>query len=195
MNRMYVRALILLLLATCSVTLANPFGIEKGMSLADVGEGVEIKPGIYQLKSVPKPHSSFESYIVRTSPECGIYWIKAIGKSVNTSVYGSDLKNTFLAFDKKLTTAYGERENIDRLLPNSIWDEANDWMRALQKKERVLMSHWSNENGSTLPKGMQQIFLDTKALSTDEGYIVLEYYFDGFNSCEEEIQSLEDDNL
>ena len=46
-----------------SLAVAGPFGLEKGMTLKQIGgTSKQVKPGIYRVSTVPKPHSAFEGY-------------------------------------------------------------------------------------------------------------------------------------
>jgi len=178
---------------------AGPFGLKMGMSVAEVKAidpaMTELAPGKYKLTHVPKPHSAFESYIVQICPKVGLSWIKAIGKNVSTSSYGIELRATFDELSTKLDKSYGAGSTTDVLLPGSIWDEPDDFMMGLAKKERYLFRQWSQKTGAQLNSNLVAIGLVATALDNNTGYLSLEYAFATSEACDEEIESLEDDNL
>ena len=180
-----------------TVSTANgPFGLAQGMTLPQIGGKPEkVAPGIWRLASVPKPHSAFEEYIVQIGPTNGLCWIKAIGKTIKTNVYGSEVRSTFTDLKERLSANYGKSEDIDRLFPGSIWNEPQDWMMALLKKERLLFSSWDHESGATLNSELKSVGLVASALGTEEAYISLEYYFSNEKKCEAEIKKEEDGAL
>ncbi len=179
-----------------SEAMAGPFGLEKGMSLKDLGgKPKKIGPGIYRLSSVPKPHSAFAIYIVRIAPKVGLFWMKAIGKDISTSSYGSELKREFSAMKKKLESAYGKCQSIDFLRHKSIWKEPNYWMMGLKKNERFLGAIWEKKEGSSLPPDIEQIGLVTDVLSLDKGFFAIEYSFTNDADGRAELAAQEDDAL
>ena len=196
MLKKIVAVLFLLSILFVTEALAGPFGLEKGMSLKDIGGKPEkVSHGLYKLSSVSKPHSAFEAYVVRIAPKGGLYWIKAIGKEIATSTYGMELKSAFSEMEKKLGATYGKHKTMDFLMPGSIWNEPNDWMMGLIKKERVLAAIWEKSKGSSLPSDIESIVLFVKPTNRDKGYIAIEYSFINKNTCEAKLAAQEDDAL
>ena len=95
----------------------------------------------------------------------------------------------------KLEKVYGNATTTDVLLPGSIWDEPDDFMIGLIKKERYLFSIWNAESRARLDSTISMIGLGVNPLGTDKGYITLEYYFSTSDACDKEIAALEDDAL
>jgi len=179
-----------------SSAIAGPFGLEMGMSLKEIGGTPEnIAYGKYKLTSVPKPHSAFEFYVIQVAPNSGLCWIKAIGKDIATSSYGLELKSEFSEMEKKLEGTYGKHKIMDFLMPGSIWNEPNEWMMGLIKKERVLMALWDKKEGSALPANLETVALIASPSSRDKGYISIEYLFANEESCNAELAAQEDDAL
>jgi len=178
--------------------LAGPFGLEKGMSLEEIGgDPVKLERGKYQLTVVPKPHSSFILYSIRVAPKEGLYFVKAVCKPISTSSYGFELKEKFKEMVERVGTVYGSHKTTDVLLPNSIWSNPNEWMTALSKKERVLMAVWEKNDGANLPDDIKSIYVaaQTYGNSRDEGFVAIEYCFTNFDAGEAEISAAEDDVL
>lgn len=161
---------------------ASPFGLSKGMTLEQVKEAcggrepVKIDDGLYYI--VPsKQHPYFVRYAAWVDEKEGLNYIKAIGKDIDTNSYGFELKSKFDSLETYLSKTYGKCNRMDFLMPGSIWDDLDDWMYALEKKERCLMSSWERKYGSTLPEELETVYLGAEGESSDSGYIVLEYEF------------------
>ncbi len=177
----------------------GPFGLWMGMTTDDLRAAqispTEVAPGKYQFDNVPKPHSFFESYVAQVAPKAGLSWIKAIGKTTPTSVFGIELKAAFDTLESKLEKTYGRFDRTDLLLTDSIWDEPRDWMQSLLSRERYLMTEWSKANGSNLSDSLISLALVCSAIDTDSGYIAIEYTFENEAAADAEISSAEDDAL
>lgn len=196
MKRRGIVSLVIMGLICATNAMAGPFGLDMGMTLKDIGGKPEkVANGKYRLSSVPKPHSAFEAYIVQVSPKGGLCWIKAIGKDVPTSAYGIELKSAFNDMKGKLEKAYGKHETIDLLMTGSIWNEPNDFMMAMIKKERILLAVWNNEKGSTLVDNIKQVGLIASPSGQNKGYISIVYSFDNEKACEAELAGQEDGAL
>ena len=177
----------------CSFLFAGPFGLDMGMSIKQIDPNAEeIAPYTYKIKSVPKPHSAFESYVVKVSPKCGLCWIKAIGKDISTSTYGIELKSSFYDLKERLEKVYGESETTDMLFYGSIWNEPNDWMMGLIKNERILCSFWEKEKGLDLKENIKVVALAAMPINQNKGYLTIEYSFINKDTCDKEISDLED---
>ncbi|MBB3103742.1 hypothetical protein [Azomonas macrocytogenes] len=180
-----------------STSIAGPFGLSMGMKLEDVGIAPEktISNGKYKFISVPNPHSSFDGYILKFSPTKGLCWIKAIGKDVDTSVYGYELRSAFNDMKGKLEKAYGPTITTDKLLYGSIWKEPNEFMMSLIKSERLLFSIWDKKAKSKLSDNIDSIGLFVGALSRNKGYSSVEYSFSNEAECDKELTEKEDSAL
>jgi len=174
----------------------GPFGLGMGMTTADFDTALEeIAPGKYRIASVPKPHSAFEVYILQITPKNGLSWIKAIGKAIQTSVYGIELKSAFDSMKTKLAATYGKNQLSDFLMRDSIWNEPRDWMQSILNKERILMALWEPAHGSTLGDSLSSIALVAGAIDTTSGYMAIEYSFENIQAGETELAALEDEAL
>lgn len=179
-----------------SMSKKGPFGLWMGMTHEEFEYGLsEIAPFTYRVETVPKPHSAFEYYILKITPKAGLSWIKTIGNTVQTSVYGNELQTAFESLEKKLTAAYRKGEEIDFLMTDSIWDEPKDWMQSLLLSERYLAKIWSSEKGSTLTDSLISVGIFANATDTNSGFISLEYSFQNFDSAEVEISASDDEAL
>lgn len=174
----------------------GPFGLWMGMSIDDFeGPLDEIAPCKYKVQDVPKPHSAIERYICEIAPRSGLSWLKAIGKTIESSCYGIEIKAAFDVMEQKLGAAYGRQKKHDFLMHESIWNEPRDWMQSILNKERILMSEWSKETGASLNDSLSSVALVLGALDTSSGYIAIEYSFENCAQAEAEIAAMEDDAL
>jgi len=174
----------------------GPFGLSKGLRQEDLDiQMVEVKPFIYKAETLPKKHSAFQYYFLQITPVQGLSWIKAIGNSVATNPYGSEIQTAFETMRGKLENIYGRPENIDFLMYESIWNEPRDWMQAIANGERSLAARWDRRKGKDLPSDLETIFLYASAEDTHTGYIAIEYAFTNQEASEKEIGMLEDDAL
>jgi hypothetical protein len=179
--------------------IAGPFGFEYGMTnehvISLVGEAA-VDPSshgdILHLTTAPRPHPHFESYTLKIPPEVGLLDILAFGRVVSTTRYGDELKDAFIDIRNAISVTYGKPRTYDFLRAGSIWEEPEDWMDGLLKKERTLNSFWSE--GLTLPNHIHVITLEAVALTTEGGMLILGYEFDGFQEYME-AQKAEDNQV
>jgi len=174
----------------------GPFGLEMGMRPEELSNHMEeINPGRYIAKSVPKPHSAFQQYVLAFSEEQGLYEIRALSENFSTSAYGNELQGRFSALKEKLEKTYGECKLYDFLFVDSIWDEPRDWMQSLLSQERALSANWNEKEGVALVNGIGAIYLTGHAISTTEGYLSISYCFENYDAAQAELAALEDDAL
>ena len=60
---------------------------------------------------------------------------------------------------------------------------ADAWMVALYERDRVLMTLWSEDQGSEVPAGVKRIVLSARALKPEEGFLSLDYFFSNWERC------------
>ncbi|WP_296270197.1 hypothetical protein [Pseudomonas sp. UBA6323] len=155
----------------------------------------EIAPFKYITNIVPKPHSAFERYIVQITPNAGLSWVKSLGHTISTNRFGLTLLTAFNSMEEKLSAAYGGKIRTDFLMDGSIWNEPQDWMQALQLRERFLGVTWDNSTGANLKDSLSSIYLGATAVDTECGFIFIEYSFENSSQAEAEIAASEDDAL
>ena len=187
-------ALILVTFATNSI--AGPFGVEMGMSKADLGisnASQMLAEGTFKWKveSLPKNSRFFEYYIVQVTPQNGLCYLKAVGQDVSTSAYGTSLRTAFDKVNNQLQKKYSGGTNADFLRSGSIWDEPEDFMMGLQKSERVLAAYYDEEEGSTMVEGVTKAYLTANAASSDSGWVSINYVFENHDACTEELNALD----
>jgi hypothetical protein len=186
-------------LASAFAAHAGPFGLEMGTSVADLKKQM---PAIstagsnkFITSTVPKGHEAFETYGLLATPEHGLCKIMAIGRTVVTSVYGTQLKEKFNDVSDALESKYGKPDSDgkhDFLNRGSIWNEPQDWMMALRKKERTLFRYWSGKN---LPDNLSTVSIEATAQSTEKGYVIVYYEFSNFAACRQTTKTLTNSSL
>lgn len=186
--------------STASSSTATPFGLRMGMTRAELSRISELRPleGTalgYMMPKVPKPHTSFESYLALVSPSVGLCKVVGVGNTIESSSFGTELVSEFKKLEGALEARYGAHKTFDHLRSGSIWDESNDWMMALHQKERVLSAYWDDEEGSSLPGDLQGVNLEAKALNSSKGYVSLTYEFSNMATCSSESEKVRDDPL
>jgi hypothetical protein len=127
---------------------AGPFGIDMGMSLAEVRKVCKTVPeliqdNVYEI-TPPKTNDMFETYYVRIDPEYGVYWLKAIGKDIYTNGYGDRVRSTFQSLVASIRRTYGQELYLtDELKEESILTDSQYFMHALERGDRTLEAVWS----------------------------------------------------
>ena len=180
-----------LTLATAlSISLASavygaPFGLTMGMQLDDfdVIELSEIGSNEYIANSLPRNHSAFESYVLKIHPVTGLCQIRAIGKNIESSSHGTELVSAFENLRGQIVSAYGASNLVSFLRSGSIWDEPEDYMRAIERKERVFQAIWENEDGSIIGNEVVEVILEARASSSRIGYVIVQYRLQNETDC------------
>jgi len=189
---LYKKNFLTILLISIVFALAGAsFGIEMGWTITDLQQqGIEaelVQPNYYLLDTPPNPHNSFDSYIVRTDPDEGIFWIKALGKDISVNSYGTQLKTEYEKINSQLSSIYGVGEKVDFLFYDSIWDEADDWMYGLKVGERFFYTSWEDIEDESIKK----VFVGANATSSSSGYISVEYYSPNYDSLKQKAENRE----
>lgn len=188
---------------TLGIALADgPFGLEVSMKMKQLEEingkaldAIVLQEHLYSMKVVPKPHIAFELYAVQVLPEAGLCQVRAIGKDLQTSSHGLQLKAAWQELLTALEGIYGQSKKTDLLLPGSIWKEPEDWMMGLLKHERFLSALWESSPTRPLKNHIQQIGLEARAKDRDSGFLFLQYNFNNREVCEAELKAAEKEAL
>jgi len=160
----------------------GPFGLRRGMSKDEVvqaaGKVIKVDGDVIQLATVPRPHPDFDEYFTCISPSQGLLEILANGKTIDTSVYGTELQGEFEKIRDAISMTYGPpTQNFDFLRVGSIWNEPRDWMEGLIKKDRTLSAYWELKG---LASRLKLIYLVAEPLSAGRGYLGLNYESEGW---------------
>lgn len=180
----------------------GPFGLESGLSKKNIEDmtGEELKPyegvpNLYTIKSPPKKNVEFEGFGLLISPKSGLCQIRALGKNVDTDSYGIALQSKYKELLDSLSSIYGKPKSTDLLLSGSIWKEPQDWMMALNKKERFLSAQWAGSTATPLKNKLVMVSMEARANGSGEGYVYLQYDFDNIDACAAEIEDAKKSSL
>jgi hypothetical protein len=187
------------LLVVAGDATAGPFGLDMGMSVADLQKVAKIEGAgsadVFRSRSVPNPHPAFQTYLMLVSPTLGLCKVTAVGAPVKSNAFGDAIKRQFDELEESLKTKYGNSKRFDFLQVGSIWNEPKDWMMALTKKERSLDAYWNANERSMLSNDIAVIHLEAVGLSRESGLMRLSYEFSNFKQCFEESKRKRDSAL
>jgi hypothetical protein len=142
---------------------------------------MEGSTGVYEC-TPPGEHPYFESYVVRASSKHGVCWVKGIGKNIDDNGYGTNTVGRLKGFADAMTPVYGEPRKVDLILPNALWDDADEYLMSIRQNERTLAYVWEGEELGGKTK-LNQIYVFAKALSRDTGWVGIEYYSEDHEAC------------
>jgi len=185
------------LMALPKLVMAGPFGLEMGMSHQVITEDAEeIAPNLYRKNELPKKSTLFDRYLVQSTSETGLCYLKGIGKDIRTNDFGSAVRSEFEELVRLLERKYGTpHEQYDFVRAGSLWDNPEDFMMSLYRGDRFLVASWESSEAQTLSDSLQTIGVGASALSTNTGYIWLEYYFLNYDECKMIVEAKESDVL
>ena len=176
----------------------GPFGLKMGLTddqlKAAIPDIQAAATNIFSTSSPPKPHDSFETYMLITSASTGLCKITAVGKTIQTSQFGDELRNAHKNLKVALTERYGQPiSDHDFLKHGSMWNESKYWMMGLLKKDRIVATFWErktdkNPKGADLPNDIDSIIVESSAEGTDAGHITLRYAFTNEDACVDAIK-------
>ena len=186
MKRLVMLTLLLLL---CGMALfAGPFGLEMGWTRQDLTENnvkILVDEGNSLMVEPPSPHSSFDAYLLSIDSEFGLYSIYAISDSISTSKNGQQFLSEYNHIKEQLISSYGDpTKDINNLSYGSIWDEPQDFMMSLIKKDRLLGCIWELDEGN----GNMTVSLIPSAESLSSGFLAIIYNSSNYD----EIQAREE---
>jgi hypothetical protein len=175
--------------------MAGPFGLEMGITKENLDIFREVSPFSYELKSVPKPHSEFETYAVVVTPKEGLCKVIALGKRYLDDPYGEKVRLAYSEVKSQLDRIYGKSEFVDLLKPGSVWIKKEYWVMSIIKNDRKYAALWNNEKGSSMKDGIKSILLNVKASSLDASYVGISYELFNYSRCQKEISEAQSGNL
>ena len=152
-----------------------PFGLPleagplQGIKLGDPFDTIGGILSQYRVDNPPNPHPLFAYYFLLVHDELGILRINGIGKINKNDKYGQAVRGDFDRVVKSLDGKYGANlkhivnksvsgdlsriaQTFDYLKPSSIWKDDDDFLRALQDGDRLLVKSYSLEGYDPLSK-------------------------------------------
>ena len=127
----------------------------------------------------PKNLTIFLRFDFLLTPKDGLLRVLFIW-SIQTNAFGDSVKRKFNELHGILAKKYGKGQKYDSLDYDSLWDEPMYWMRGLLERERRL--NWFQTDFDDSNKwNLRAIGLTTRALSTEEVLLFLDYEFQGLS--------------
>jgi hypothetical protein len=181
--------------ASVGIAFAGPFGINQGMTLKELQAQGTFAPAeysfTYRSDKVVKGHPDFDEYVVFLTPKQGVCRITAVGENVAASADGEDILKKYETLAAALEKKYGvPYKSFDFLKPDAFWTESRDLMLALFKHERTIKKYWIAEKKQPFPDSLHAVILSVAAQSTSEAYLLLEYEFKNFETCQQEVKNV-----
>ncbi len=179
---------------------SGPFGFEYGMTREEIIKLIgkqavkETTGDTMDVTTAPKPHPVFESYVLTFSADKGLLAVSALGKDVPTNVFGEEVHSQFLELRAALSKIYGDPSlTADEVQAGSIWNDPQDWMMGLLKKERSVVSIWNLKSAPV--NHIAMIMVKAAALSQEKGYNSVKYEFEGFEAFTDAQKAKVDSNF
>lgn len=171
-----------------------PFGIDFYAAI-DKFEVLEELGEAKYVVSPPKPHPSFDTFIVQATPTLGVVWVKALSPIISDDAYGNLTIQAMEKLHKQLSMRYGPGELTDFLMYDSIWSEPRDWASGLAANERSYFYSWENSKISNLPDDILTIYLGAIGVGGGDTRVSLEYLSPKGPEAEAELQVIHSDLL
>lgn len=189
---------VLLGLAVCqsSAQIASgPFGFERGMTFAQLssilGDNAlekTSKPYIWRTASAPKPHPSFEDYLLVISPTDGLLKVMASGVTIETSDSGREIHQAFDEIVAGISRKYGTPTVVDSCNGGvGCSGDPGMWMLGLLQKNRTLAAYWQPSVNS-----VTGIFVEATALSLNKAWVSAAFEFGGFSAFLNSVKAKQD---
>ena len=116
-------------------------------------------------------------------------------EDISTNAFGTGLKVAYADLRDRVSKVYGKPDETDLLMPGSIWNEPEDWVMGLLKKDGLMVAKWVSKKKTPFKDNIASIYLSVNALSKNKGWLVLEYYFDDYEEAEATDKEEEEDAL
>jgi hypothetical protein len=187
--RLSIAVMLALFLIQQPAEVPTPFGLQMGMTKDQLKIDKEVDRYKFQLSSVSRRHTDLDTYIVTVTPKAGLCFIRALSPDWKTNSDGAVLKSRFASMKTQVEDIYGKPVLLDSLQPESKLDKPNEWMAALQKRERTLLARWSVDDGLPMKPTIMKIYVASYAASTEAGYLAVEYYFTNYEQCQAEVNA------
>jgi hypothetical protein len=154
--------------------MASPFGIEFYAPIGNFKILHEFGEGKFKIEP-PNAHLLFSEYVVQSSKEHGIVWIKGISSEINNDSFGISIRSLVDRIAEQLSSRYGAGSKIDNLLSGSIWNDPQYWMNSLESNERSYHYTWSRSRNKQLLDDIESIYVGATAYNSQSSTAVIEY--------------------
>lgn len=177
-----------------SVFADSAFGIKYGGELPK-GAVPTDDAGKFRVVSPPNPHSLFEDYVVRYTPETGVCHIQGYTKTFEPDKYGTKAKDAYDSLVASLGKKYGPNgDKWEVLMPDALWDEPDEFAMSLHEGDRKHARWFTPKANSKREFDYVQIVI--LGLDSSSTYIHLSYQNENlFKECKETISESDNSSL
>lgn len=170
---------------------SGPFGFSIGMTYDEVKaacNGVEpehIRDDRYYVKPI-KSHPLFEKYVIWISKKYGVYYVKGISDSIQTSEDGTEVIQKFDNILYVLEKKYGKFQMVDSIKSDYPNKEKDKWMESIKDGARTYRAYWESyyyETDDISFDGLDGIIIGIDNMykySSTDAYIWIEYEFENY---------------
>lgn len=173
--------------------MSAPFGIEFYSPIESLEVLEDIGPSQYMV-AAPRPHPSFETYVVQATPSLGVVLVKGVSPSVENDAFGRCVRSLRQELEAQVSKRYGLGKSMDFLLPGSIWTDDRDYVMSLTQNERKVGTIWERPSVD-LPGDIEAVFLDVNGKDNDTARVGLTYFSRKAELAEAEVQDTLSDLL
>ena len=171
------------------IAFSGPFGFSNDSTPSGAHCLQTDDPMWYRCDSAPKAHSDFDFYLIQYHSDVGVCFLKAVGKDIKANSFGTQLTAQMDKIKNQISSKYGSPNgDVDEPRLGSIWTDPEDFMTSILKKERFIFTDWKVDASK---HGFDQIAMTIKAIVSDEGYVVVEYYYPASDKCDEIVNESE----
>lgn len=190
-----VSALLVALVVVCGSAEGShaqtPFGFVPDTGPASYEFCKSSEPHWYDCTTAPRPHPDFGSYLILYVDGIGTCVIKGVGKTILDSGYGSKTKAAVDKIRDQLTKRYGRfTEKYDKVF-GRLWRDPEYWLMGLYKADRFYTYVWERASGSENFGKIAKLGVTAKAAGSTTGYVVVEFYTEKYDQCNQEISNRE----
>ena len=166
-----------------AVAASGPFGFSNESTPNGTHCSKMDDPMWYKCNSAPKAHPDFDYYVIQHHNDLGVCFLKAVGKDIKTNSFGDQLTAQTDKLKNQISSKYGSPSKIvDRLISGSIWNDPEDFMMSMVKKDRLFYIQWEVDSSKYV---FESVAITRSALGRDEGYVNVEYYYPVSKKCDE----------
>lgn len=153
------------------------------------------KTGFYECETAPKSHPDFTTYVIMAAEGYGICVIKGVGPNIETDPFGLALRKKADDIADQVSIKYGRPELVDKLASWSMLSSQNEWTASMSKNERKYSYAWKSDNQNKFMQEISDIYVYTKAVDREFGYIVAEFYAKNFDECQSALKKQDADKF
>lgn len=163
----------------------GPFGFDMGQKIEEVVGAEKLdRPGLYVVKTLPKPHADFEQVVLEAYPKTGICLIRGIGKDIGSDGAGLSIRSKVDGLKDALETKYGSSKKMDRCGGSQVGCLPQFWVSSLLENERIYAHIWEEQSEGMKSANIGEMVVGAQAANILDTYPILEFYSADEKACE-----------